>query len=114
MLKKKYRLLNEKDFQKIWKRGRSFYTKILGFKVFKNDLDLSRFGIVVGNKISKKATIRNKIKRQLREIIGKKIEEIAPGYDLVITALPEILGKKHGELETDVALGLKNLNLLKP
>lgn len=113
MLSKPHRLLSDKDFQKIWKRGLSFYTKILGFKVLENKLGISRFGIVVGTKISKLATVRNRIKRQIREIIQKNLKKIAPGYDFTISALPAALGKNHDELEKDVILGLSHFNLIK-
>lgn len=112
MLKRQNRLTEDSDFQKIWKRGRSFYTKILGFKMLKNDLPFSRFGIVVGNKISKKSTVRNRIKRQLRETISNNLTEIVPGNDLVINALPEIVGKKKKDIESDITLALKKLGAL--
>jgi ribonuclease P protein component len=112
MLSKPHRILSDKDFQKIWKRGLSFYTKILGFKVLENKLGISRFGIVVGTKISKLATVRNRIKRQIREIIQEKIKKIAPGYDFVISVLPAAQGKNYEELKKDILLGLSHFNLI--
>lgn len=113
MLPKAHRLLSDKDFQATWKRGRSFYTKILGFKVLGNRLAVSRFGIVVGNKISKKSTDRNRLKRQLREILQAQIGKISPGYDLVITALPAALGKSYQNLEKETLTGLKYFKITK-
>lgn len=112
MLSKPHRLLSEKDFQKIWKRGQSFYTKMLGFKLLENSLAVSRFGIVIGTKISKLATVRNRTKRQIREVIQEKIKKIAPGYDLVITVLPAALGKTYDALKKDVVSGLNHFNLI--
>ncbi len=91
----------------------SFYTKILGFKVLENKLGISRFGIVVGTKVSKLATARNRLKRQIREIIQEKIKKITPGYDFVISALPAALGKTHKELEKEIISGLSHFNLLR-
>lgn len=113
MLPKQYRLCQEKDFKKIWEKGRSFYTKILGVKLLKNNLPFSRFGIIVGLKISKKTTVRNKIKRQIREILRLNLPNISPGYDLIITALPTIVGKKYQTIEKDILSAFKNLKLLK-
>jgi ribonuclease P protein component len=112
MLSRPHRLLSDKDFQKIWKRGLSFYTKILGFKVLENNLETSRFGIVVGTKTSKLATARNRIKRQLREIIREKMKKIPPGYDFIVTALPGALEKNYDELKKDVILCLNHFKLL--
>jgi len=113
MLAKQHRLLRDADFQKIWKQGKSFYTKSLGFKLLKNNLTVSRFGIVIGTKISKKSTIRNKIKRQLSEIIRLKLKEIALGYDLIIIALPSVIGKDYQELEKEIQSALKHFNILR-
>ncbi len=112
MLPKQHRLQSDKDFQKIWKSGRSFYTKILGFKLLNNGKQLSRFGFVVGNKISKKATERNKIKRQLREIVGINLKKISPGYDLIISALPGATEKTYQTLEKDLLAGLSYFKIL--
>lgn len=112
MLSRPHRLLSDKDFQKIWKRGRSFYTEILGFKILENGRAVSRFGIVVGTKISKLATVRNRIKRQIREIIQEKIKKTAPGYDIVISVLPAALGKNYDELKKNIVSGLGHFNLI--
>lgn len=111
MLPNKNRLKKDADFQKTWKRGLSFYTKILGFKILQNNLAVSRFGIVVGTKISKLAVVRNRLKRQIREILHKKIKEIVPGYDLVITVLPAAAGKTSEELEGEINSGLKHFKI---
>lgn len=113
MLPDKNRLKKDADFQKTWKRGASFYTKTLGFKILQNGLSVSRFGIVVSTKISKLATVRNRLKRQLREIIHEKIKEIYPGYDLVISALPTAAGKEYVELEKEIDAGLKHFKIVK-
>lgn len=113
MLPKQHRLQKDADFQKIWKSGRSFYTKILGFKAAKTGREFSRLGIVVGNKISKKATERNRLKRQLREILAKRICQIGPGWDIVVSALPAASGKTYQELEKETSAGLIGLKLLK-
>ncbi len=113
MLPKPHRLLSDKDFQKIWKRGLGFYTKNLGFRVLQNNLSVSRFGIVVGTKISKLATVRNRLKRQIREIIKEKMGKIPPGYDFVITVLSGAPGKTHEDLKKDVISGLEHFNLTK-
>jgi len=42
-----------------------------------------RFGFVISNKIEKRATRRNALKRQLREIAAGLISELIPGYDIV-------------------------------
>ena len=91
MLPKKFRLTRDKDLKKVFSRGKSFFAPPFKLKILKNDLGVSRFAIVVSNQVAKKATQRNKLKRQLREIIRLYLTEIKPGYDLVLIARPKIL-----------------------
>lgn len=102
MLAKQYRLQKDRDFKLVFENGKTVNSKFLFFKFKKNDLPISRFGFIIGKKISKKSTIRNTIKRKLREIIRKKINNIKPGFDIMIGAKTEILGKTYQELEQEV------------
>lgn len=86
MLAKKYRLTKDKDFEKVFKKGKGFKEDFLFLKSIKNGLDYSRIGIVVSSKLAKKATERNLIKRRLRELARKSILKIKPGFDIAIVA----------------------------
>jgi ribonuclease P protein component len=114
MLQKQNRLTKEKDFERIFKLGKSFFAKIIGFKFLKNNLFCSRFGFVVSNKIAKKATKRNRLKRQLREIIRLKIKKdgIKSGFDVILIARPGILEKDYKQLEKEIDYGLSKINLV--
>ena len=72
MLPKKNRLKNKKDFERVFKQGKGFKEDFLFFKITKNNLKENRFGFIVSLKVSKKAVLRNKVKRRLREIIKKR------------------------------------------
>lgn len=99
MLSRKYRLQKEKDFELVFKKGKPFCSEFLFLKLIKNDLKISRFGFVVGKKIAKKSTDRNKIKRRLRDIVRKKLEKIKPGFDVVIIGRPEVIERDYGEID---------------
>jgi len=90
MLPKKYRLIENKDFKRVAKDGRGIYAKEIGIKYLKNNKNYSCFGIVVSLKVSKKAVVRNKIKRRIRAIIFGQLKTIKPGYDIIILTKPEI------------------------
>lgn len=98
MLAKKHRLTGEDDYGKVFQQGRSFQDDFLVIRVFNSHLPLSRFGFIVSNKISKKATRRNLIKRRLREAARRILDQIKPGYDVVIMAKPEIRGQDFREM----------------
>ena len=50
-----------------------------------NQLEYSRFGIVTSKKVGN-AVVRNRAKRQLREVIRKNLDNLLPGYDVVVVA----------------------------
>lgn len=57
----------------------------------KNGLSVSRFAVVVGTKVSKKAVDRNRIRRQYREILRLMMNDVKPGFDvLLLTAKPAL------------------------
>ena len=81
MLPKENRLKKNKDFKKVFKEGKGFKEDFLVLKKAKNNLKISRFGFVVSKTFFKKATLRNKIKRRLRESVRIKLNEIKKGVD---------------------------------
>ncbi|MFH0840760.1 MAG: ribonuclease P protein component [bacterium] len=113
MFKQKNRLTKHKDFTKAFKQGKSDYGKLLGIKVLKNELAESRFSIVAGLKVSKKAVERNRAKRQIREIFTKQLESLKSGYDLVVICLPGIVGEDSTAIKKEVDKILNNLKLYK-
>jgi ribonuclease P protein component len=99
MLPKINRIKKKKDFEIIFKNSKSFKTNLFIFRIMKNNLGQSRFGFVVSQKVSKKAVIRNKVRRRLTEIIKSKIENIKTDINLVVIALPGIEKKEFSDLK---------------
>jgi len=99
MLLKINRIKKKKDFENVFKKSKSFKNNLFIFKVAKNNTRSNRFGFVVSQKVSKKATLRNKVRRRLMEIIGK-IKNIKAGVDVVLIALPGIEKKDFSEIKT--------------
>lgn len=107
MLPKENRLKRDKDFQALFKSGRGAYGSVCGAKWRRNDLQVSRFAVVVGTKVSKKAVVRNRLRRQIREMLRLRLGQMRPGYDLVLIVKREALGKTAPELEREVLRLLK-------
>ena len=112
MLPKLYRLKSDGDFARLAKSRKSAYEKLVGVKVRENNLSHSRYGIVVGLKVSKKAVERNKIKRQLREIIRSHLSELKTGYDVMIMALKPSVGADFKDIETQTVKALKKVKMM--
>lgn len=113
MLATKNRLTKEKDFKRINRLSRPFFSFYFRLKYLANNLGLNRFAVVVTTKISKKATERNKIKRQIREIIRSNQGQIKPGHDVIISAQAKALNKDYQDLEKNLLSLLNKAKLLK-
>ena len=59
--------------------------------VDRKDKDNSRFGFIISTRISKKAVVRNKIKRTISDYIRININMIKNGLDVVFLIKPAIL-----------------------
>ena len=79
----------------------------------KNELEDSRFGFVVSIKVSKKAVVRNRVKRIMRHAIHENLEKIKSGLDIVFFTRPGIEKLDGIEIRQQVMQLLTKLNLLK-
>lgn len=113
MLPKQNRLRKKKDFEKVLKEGRWITNSLLFLKWTFNNLKVSRFGFVVSKKISKKSTLRNKIKRRLREIIRRELPKIKTGIDGVFISKTGLEKKGFQQLEETVSKILTKARILK-
>ena len=111
MLPKENRLKKKKDFEKVFKKGKAFFVEFLILKIVKNDLRNPRFGFVVSQKVNKKAVVRNKVKRRLREIVRKKLPEIKTNVDGVFIAKKGIEKKDFIATEKTVDLLFRKAGL---
>jgi ribonuclease P protein component len=112
MLPQGNRLRLEKDIKTLFAKGKSVFGLLVGLKFRKNQLGLSRFAIVTGVKVSKKAVDRNRLKRQMRAIVQEVLPNITPGYDVILFAKKEALGKSFEELREQVLKSFKKARLL--
>jgi len=99
MLPKVNRLKKKKDIERVFKSGRGFKEDFLILKMVKNNLKNSRFAFIVSQKVSKKATLRNKIRRRLSELARRHLPTTRPGTDIIIMALPGLEEKDFWEIE---------------
>ena len=111
MLPRKYKLKKDNDFKKVFKGGQYFQKDFIRIRLLKNNLKISRFAFIVGLKISKKAPQRNKIRRQLEELIHLKLNQIKEGFDIVIMVNPEIIEKNYQEIEKTLFFLLNKANI---
>jgi ribonuclease P protein component len=112
MFPSEHRLRQEKDLKALFAKGKSVFGIFVGLKFRKNNLEVSRFTAVAGLKVSKKAVVRNRLKRQVRAIVEKHIPDIAPGFDIAFLIRKEAVGKTANELEKHLIQSLEKGKLL--
>lgn len=88
-MQRRNRLSRSRDFDAVYRHGRSTSTRFLVLYWFEREGDPGdpRLGLAVPRSTGN-AVARNKIKRQLRETWGKRLERIPPGRDYVLIVKP--------------------------
>ena len=76
-----------------------------------NDLPHVRLAVVVSNKISRKAVVRNRLRRQTKEILRQALSDSAKGCDLVFIGQPSLVGGDFLEIKEAVVDLLKKSNV---
>lgn len=86
MLRRENRLQKGRDFQKVFKNSRPVFVNNLSVRVSQKPGALSpaRFGFVISNKVDKRSTRRNALKRRLRVVTREILPLVKPGLDIVV------------------------------
>lgn|SRR5574344_2049382 len=108
-MKKEYTLKKKRNFDFIITNEKPI--KYKEFVVFyKKTEDMTyHFGISVGKKIGN-AVVRNKIKRQIRQIIDKNNYKI--NFNCIIIVGRGVLNCTYQKMEEDLIVALKRLNII--
>lgn len=105
-------LNRNRDFNRMYSRGKSYVTSSLVVYVLRNRQKEVRIGITTSKKIGN-AVQRNRARRLIRESCRKIISDLKPGYDIVMVAR-----KRTVQVKCDVVLNamtkmLSEANILK-
>lgn len=98
-------------FRRAYAKGKSAVTPTVVLYARKNGLDHNRLGLTVGTKVGK-ATVRNRVRRRLKESYRLREETVKTGYDLVIVARSSAVEARFPLLDRHLSSVLKRLELL--
>jgi ribonuclease P protein component len=104
MLPKQHRLVRS-DYDLIFKKGRRIRGRNFGLIILpaEDKKEPSKIGIIVTKKVFKKAVDRNKLKRQLRNIMISTIVMRLPfGNKIVISVFPFAANLKFIEIKEEI------------
>ena len=103
MLASKYRLKKKINFARIEIDGKLIQSKSFGMGIYdRNDDDPSHFGFIISTKISKKAVIRNRIKRIMSEVVRINLDKIKKGLDVLFLIKHPAVKTTKLELEKEI------------
>ena len=92
---------SNEEFNKVIKTGKCIKNNYFVIYIEKNDLDIYRFGISVGKKICN-AVNRNKLKRQVRNILDKHKNIYSKQRDYIIIVRKSSYNSKYSILEENL------------
>ena len=102
MLLRTHKLTRRRDIEKLAKTGKGLRSVFFIFKILPNKLEKNRWVIIVSTKVSKKAVIRNRLRRQVREIIRLNFLDDKMGLDIMVIVKNNAIGVDYKDLEKDL------------
>ncbi|HZK33759.1 MAG TPA: ribonuclease P protein component [Bacillota bacterium] len=111
-MEKRHRLRKNKDFKYTYKRGRKLGHPLFVLVYRRTNNSSLRIGFSITKKFGP-AVKRNRIKRQLREIVSADIENIRHGHDIIFSLRKGAGESTFEELESAVSNLLKRAKLYK-
>jgi len=85
-------------FRRLYRKGSSAANKYLVIYCRQNGTGENRIGLTVSAKLGH-AVVRNRLRRQLREIYRLHEGQFQPGWDLVVVARSRAVGAPYKKLE---------------
>ena len=93
-MQRRYRLSRSRDFDAVYRHGRSVSTRFLVLYAFDRDGDegagAPRLGLAVPRSLGG-SVVRNRMKRRLREIWRSLADDVPAGRDYVLIARPGLV-----------------------
>ncbi len=112
MVSKFQSLKKNREFQSVYRRGRSKANRYFVMLYIKNNLPYNRVGISVSKKVGN-SIVRHRVVRVIREIMRLHWEDVAQGYDIVIVARTAAKDSEYDKFESAIIQLLKKHHLWK-
>ncbi len=105
-------LRKNRDFQIVYKKGRSFANSILIMYVLENGQDLNLLGISVSKKVGN-SVVRHRTKRLIKECYRLREDMLNSGFNIVVVARPFAAKADHDKIEGALIHLLKKHGIIK-
>ena len=94
-------LRQNRDFKRVYSRGRSVAGSLLAVYVRPNRGATNRLGLTVGSKLGG-AVVRNRVRRRLKEVYRRHEGVLLSGYDMVLVARSRSVDASYWDLEREL------------
>ena len=111
MLPKENRLHTDKEIKDLVKTGQTFFLPEMVIKYKANQDNITKAGFIVSTKVDKKAVVRNKVARQLREAIRDALPQLKVGYSVLIIAKKKVLDLDFTKIKKQLDFAFNKLKL---
>ena len=91
-------LKNNRDFQRVYRQGRSRANRTFVMYLLENDREENRVGISVSKKIGN-SIVRHRVTRVIREVMRLHWGDVAVGYDIVVVARKPAIDSGYDKYE---------------
>lgn len=110
-MQKQYRLAKRKDFNKVYRLGKSAANRQFVVYFMANPkTEKMRVGISTSKKLGG-AVLRNRVRRRVKEIVRLNSDRILPGHDLIIIVRKAAMDMTYAELENSLMHALKRASV---
>ena len=89
-MQRKFRLTRSTDFKRVRRTGKSYAHPFVVLVVKANEVSRVRVGVTAGRSVGG-AVQRNRAKRLLREAVRPLLQDLSPGWDLILIARSALL-----------------------
>ena len=105
-------LKKNSDFRRLYNKGKSAVNPYMVVYCRRNKGGTNRLGYTVSTKLGK-AVVRNRVRRQLREIYRLNAHKLSSSYDIVIVARTRCVGGDFWKMEKAFLAACDKLGLIK-
>ncbi len=114
-----HRLKHWRDFRTVYQQGIRRHSEHLVLRAWfpqavgeQSQINPSRIGISIGKKVSKKAVVRNRIKRQIHGAFLQLLPRILDGWQIVIVVKPTAVECKYDDFLRELEELLKKTKII--
>jgi ribonuclease P protein component len=105
------KLHSQKDFNKVFKKGKKLENKFIKILAYKNpDKIKCRMALITSRKVAK-AVKRNATKRKVREIFRTNKHSLSQGSDLIFILKPKTASANYNDLQNAILDLLKSAEI---